>query len=46
MKYMVISTRERHENGQEWERKEKLQSPVLYKENTQKPMEVLVPGLG
>lgn len=36
MKSMVIRTRERHVNGQEWERKEKRQLPIVYKENTQK----------
>lgn len=46
MKYMVIKTRERHVNGPEWGRKEKLRSPALYEENTQKLMEVLAPGLG
>lgn len=46
MKYMVIRTWERHVNGPEWGRKEKLESPVVYEENTQEPVKVLVPGLG
>lgn len=39
MKYMVIRTHETHLNLQEWERKEKQNSPIFYEENTQKAYE-------
>lgn len=54
MKSMAIRTRERHVKGQEWERKEKQQPPVLCKEDTQRawgervapsPLCILFPAL-
>lgn len=42
MKYMIIRAHETHLNLQEWDRKEKQNSSVFYKENTHKAYESAV----